>query len=590
MTSENRQCQNCKQTFTIEPADFDFYMKIDVPAPTFCPDCRMVRRFVWRNERSWHKRKCDATGKDILSMIAPDKPHKVYEQNYYRSDAWDPMGYGREVDLARPFLAQFQELFVDIPHPNLVQKNNVSSDYSNYSLNLKNCYQAPSVDTAEDCAYIGGTVLRAKSSLDLNQSTDSEFSYELVDCTKSNKLRFCQTCEGCADSYLLYDCRNCSDCVGCVGLRSKQYCIFNQQYSKDEYLKKVQELKLDTYSGLAAARDQFEQLKMSIPRKYANIIKSKEVVGDDIMNSRDVQGFNIRDNAEHVRYAYRVHNSSDVWDGFVVWNGAELVYEGVSCSGQRIFMSQLIWGGSDVYYSYNCFDCTNIFGCVGLRNKSYCILNKQYTKEEYFELVAKLKKHMSDTPYRDERGLVYGYGEFLPVSFSPFGYNETVAQELCPIISEAAAQSGYPWRKFSKKEYKVTLRSEQLPDAMSEVSDAILSEVIECAHAGSACEEMCSSAFKLIPMEIMMYRQLGVPLPRLCPNCRHFQRVKSRNPIRLWERACMCAGSKSVSGLYVNTRKHEHGDKACRNTFKSPYEGSRPENVYCESCYNSEIV
>ena len=43
MNSEIRQCQNCKQDFTIEPDDFGFYEKIKVPPPTFCPLCRAQR-------------------------------------------------------------------------------------------------------------------------------------------------------------------------------------------------------------------------------------------------------------------------------------------------------------------------------------------------------------------------------------------------------------------------------------------------------------------------------------------------------------------------------------------------------------------
>ena len=63
---ENKTCQCCKQDFTIEPEDFDFYEKIKVPAPTFCPDCRMQRRFAWRNERALYHNVCAKTGKKII--------------------------------------------------------------------------------------------------------------------------------------------------------------------------------------------------------------------------------------------------------------------------------------------------------------------------------------------------------------------------------------------------------------------------------------------------------------------------------------------------------------------------------------------
>src|SRR3989344_554759 len=49
MNSEIKQCQNCKKSFTIEPEDFAFYEKMKVPAPTWCPECRLQRRLSFLN-------------------------------------------------------------------------------------------------------------------------------------------------------------------------------------------------------------------------------------------------------------------------------------------------------------------------------------------------------------------------------------------------------------------------------------------------------------------------------------------------------------------------------------------------------------
>jgi hypothetical protein len=103
MQNETRQCQNCKKDFIIEPDDFGFYEKIKVPLPTFCWQCRAMRRMLFRNFRFLYKRKCDATGKTIFVLIPPEAPMPVYEHNYWMSDAWDPMDYGQEYDFNRPF-------------------------------------------------------------------------------------------------------------------------------------------------------------------------------------------------------------------------------------------------------------------------------------------------------------------------------------------------------------------------------------------------------------------------------------------------------------------------------------------------------
>ncbi len=49
MYQEVKICQNCQKEFVIEPEDFDFYQKIKVPAPTWCPKCRLILKLWHRN-------------------------------------------------------------------------------------------------------------------------------------------------------------------------------------------------------------------------------------------------------------------------------------------------------------------------------------------------------------------------------------------------------------------------------------------------------------------------------------------------------------------------------------------------------------
>ena len=110
MQSETKNCQNCKQDFTIEPDDFAFYEKIKVPPPTFCPECRFQRRMSWRN--MWHlfKKTEERTGEKIFSLFPEESPVQIYEREYWNSDNWDAMEFGKDYDLQRPFFEQFKEL------------------------------------------------------------------------------------------------------------------------------------------------------------------------------------------------------------------------------------------------------------------------------------------------------------------------------------------------------------------------------------------------------------------------------------------------------------------------------------------------
>ena len=121
---------------------------------------------------------------------------------------------------------------------------------------------------------------------------------------------------------------------------------------------------------------------------------------------------------------------------------SELIYEAIM-TGSNIYKSAFCFanwsGSSDIYYSVFTEGCTCCFGCVSLRHKSYCILNKQYTKEEYETIVPRIIAHMRET---DE------WGEFFPASISPFGYNETVAQEHFPLTRTEALAKGFNWSDY----------------------------------------------------------------------------------------------------------------------------------------------
>ncbi len=164
MTAAQKTCENCTAQFTIEPEDFDFYKKIGVPPPTFCPRCRAIRRMAIRNMRHLYARTCDATGAKIFTLMPSDNPMPVYESRHWNSDAWDPLAYGKDYDFSRPFFEQFRELYNTVPWGIMWSMDMVNSDYS-VSAFSKNCYLCFDSGYDEDCAY-GVTVLYSKHCLD----------------------------------------------------------------------------------------------------------------------------------------------------------------------------------------------------------------------------------------------------------------------------------------------------------------------------------------------------------------------------------------------------------------------------------------
>ena len=90
MNSETKICQNCKQDFIIESEDFNFYERMKVPPPTFCPFCSAERRLVFRNERKLFKVKDAFTGKEIFSLYPESSGKSITEEEWF-SDSLDAM-------------------------------------------------------------------------------------------------------------------------------------------------------------------------------------------------------------------------------------------------------------------------------------------------------------------------------------------------------------------------------------------------------------------------------------------------------------------------------------------------------------------
>ena len=562
-------CQNCKEDFIIEPDDFLFYEKIKVPPPTFCSECRKIRRMIWRNERSLYKSNCDLCKKSIISVYPTENTFPVYCVDCWWSDNWDPMDYGVDYDFSRPFFNQLFDLIKKVPRQSLNSLNNFNCPYINYAWNSKNSYMCFDLGYGENVFYSNACHF-SKDSQDNSYSKKLDLCYQCIDSQESSTSSNLEKCKDCLDSHFLYNCKGCFSCILCSNLRNQKYCILNKQYTKDEYEKIKKEYINGSFSARENVSKLFEQLKLNSIHKENSNIQTKDCTGNNIWNCDNCkQSFNIF-KSQNCKFVNDI--DSDLKDSMDLSCAAEgeLMYESTSVSGHNLFFDVLVGFSLDVLYSVYCIkNNKNLFACVSLRSKQYCILNRQYTKEEYEELVPKIIQHMSDQPYIDSKGRVYKYGEFFPSELSPFAYNETIAQEYYPLTKEQALEQGYKWKDKEERNYTIDIHTEDIPDSINDIQDNdILNKVIECSHKGT-CNQQCTEAFKIIPEELSFYRRMNLPLPRLCPNCRHYERLAQRNPMKLWHRQCMKEG--------------------CTNEFETSYAPERPEIVYCERCYQNEV-
>jgi uncharacterized protein YbaR (Trm112 family) len=120
-----------------------------------------------------------------------------------------------------------------------------------------------------------------------------------------------------------------------------------------------------------------------------------------------------------------------------------------------------------------------------------------------------------------------------------------------------------------------------LPSSINEVGEEITKELIKCSE--------CGRAYRIIFDEFQFLKNLGIPLPRYCNECRFAKRQKFMVPPVLKESQCMCAGVHSSNLKYKNTQVHnEHNDNICSNKFMTAYDTNK-EIIYCEKCYKQEV-
>ena len=487
-----------------------------------------------RNERTLYRRPCDSCHKDGVSIYPPrlasgeaGPPGKlvVYCNSCWWGDSWDGKDFGMEYDPARPFFEQYIELQSKVPRINLLSIQSVNSEYTNNAEDNKNCYLIFAAQKNEDCMY-GRLVQRCKSVVDTAWIYDSELCYECMDCRQCYGCMFCERCQTSRDLLLCFDVRGSQNCILSTNLRNKTYYIENKQCTKEEYEAKKKEI-LASPESLAAAQKRFEELKSQAIVKYAFQTKCVNSSGDYLYNVHSSRLMFDTENAKDCAYMADAESPQDCLDGNNMYYKPERCLDVMGAlQTYNCKFSTYVLYCRDVEYSDGLQNCENCFGSIALKKAQYCILNKQYSPEEYLEKISSIKSQMTKAGE---------YGDFLPPETSPFKYNETLAKDYFPQTAAEEVQTG----TYGKENNK---------------------DVFACID--------CKKNFKITPNEFAFYERMGLPLPQKDFECRMQDRLRKRNPRKLWKRACM----------------------KCGTDIETTYSPERKEVVYCEACYQQEVA
>jgi hypothetical protein len=229
----------------------------------------------------------------------------------------------------------------------------------------------------------------------------------------------------------------------------------------------------------------------------------------------------IRD-AENVRHCFILSGGSrKCLDCTISGRNAELVYEsglGVINLSNIAFSYRMATGCRNMFYCALVFGLQDCFGCANLRNKQYCILNKQYSEAEYNQLVPKIIEHMTKTGE---------WGEFFPINHSPIPYNRSLANRYFPLSKEETIQKGFWYYDMAGSQSNLTAVPDEIEDDLNSL-DAI--------------SQVSGRPFRITQEEINKLRKLRAPLPVKSYDLRMQDRAKYLGGVSLIERTCAKSG------------------------------------------------
>lgn len=550
-TEITKVCIDCNEEFIIDSGDLILYKKVGLKIPEKCFMCRIKQHFAFFTFGKFRKGTSALSGESLITVLPNNPRYPIYKSHEWWGDDWDPMSFGQDYERSRPFFEQLKELQEKVPHPHQVGENNTNCDWCDDVWESKNCYLTRSIFKCENLSY-GYRVIETKDSFDITYSFNLQNSYDCLACHNSYNLNFSENSKDCIDSLFLFDCRNCQNCFMSYNLRNKSYYIRNKQYAKEDYEQEIKSIKLDSYKNIETLKQEFENIiKNEVVHRENFNLKTTNSVGNYLTNCDKCTNTFSWENSQNCRNCIRGLNAKDCIDQSTSWNTEVSGDNSVVNGGYQIKHSTSSIGRYSEYLDY-CNEVEYCFGCVGLKKKKYCILNKQYDKDGYEDLKNKI---IGDMERRGE------YGKFLPYSMGTCDYNFSNGIIYFPDIKkdEIIKHGGY-WSQEDVSSQD-GIPSLELPDSILTTNPDISIQALICPES--------HYRFNISPTEYEFHKNKNFALPRLHFDLRTLKRIRKTAILKSYPYKCIyCA--KDIMAYYPP----EWGYK----------------KIACEECYKQNIA
>lgn len=499
-TPGERTCALTGEKWMMTDEEIGWYKKFNVPSSTYSPKARLWQLGAYYSTFQWWWNKHFETGAPVLTYVHPASGIKVLPDK-----EWFAKDFGSthlDFNVERPFFESFRQLQLRIPVNATRNRKEPENAITSFSMGDKDSFFVSGC-ISKNCLYCLDS-LEAEGCVDCNSGVNVTECFRVNHSSRLHRCMYTFESYDCIESAFLFDCRNCEHCFGATNKRNKQYIWFNEQLSKEEWTRRVQELNLGSYKTFEETRRRFFALIEDGSVWPENFdVGTTSSIGDYLLKCSDCRFCSFGIDAHKNYSCYGLYNAEENAYSTAVASGHNFHSWAVESSHCRFSMS--VFRCDDCEYSFNCYDCTHCFGCVGLQRKSFCIFNKQYSEAEYWQKIDELKCAMLD---RGE------YGQALPAAFS-FAY----FPEGGPMFYLGAELSDWDrlgMQKFaidadgafgeSRLEGKQIYQIEDLPDDIKELSDEWIGRPI--------MDREIKRPYTLLKAEVEFYRKYGLPAPR----------------------------------------------------------------------------
>lgn len=546
-----RVCPISEVRWMLTQEEIDRCRAWNVPPSAYAPLIRMKELAGWGAgiDLWWklrvHSDKVMVTGihPNALSPVIGDKEWFEKDWGAEHPQDWDP---------SRSVLEQTKELFASVPYPALSTHGSVNSIGCGM-VDCVNAFMAFGSKSVKDSWYTFRTQYcdRVMDAPFLLRCEDVFASAKSVSCHSCRQVFECKDCLTCA---FLFDCQSCENCFCSSNLRHKRYVFMNEQLTKDEYEARMSQIDLSSTKQTAEWQAKFRALvgEQTIwPENFS--VNAQNCVGEGMLDCLDCSGF-LMANAKDVVQGWNIFDSEHLDTVVISYNSNDCYYTSVALNAHNVKFSFVADYSQDCEYIVNCYSCENCFGCVGLNRKKFCIFNKQYSEEDYWQELDQIKCAML------ERG---EYGQFFPAAFSPLGVKYGYAYPVAPFTdAELKAIGGLdldPIAGMFFAPYDIhapTANVDDVPDCIADVSDEWVGKPFFDTQA--------NRRFSVNKAELDYRKERGYPFPRRHYTARLKELLASVNgPIQQQVACAKCARQimTSVSTIYPK------------------------RTIYCKSCY-----